>query len=39
MTACGSSRNFAATQQFGRVRSEANIVRFLVCTELVAFDP
>ena len=33
------SRHFAATQQFGRFRSEADIERFSVCTEPVAFDP
>ena len=35
----GPSRHFAATQQFGRFRSEADIERFSVCTERVAFDP
>ena len=28
-----------ATQQCGRFRSEADIERFSVCTEPVAFDP
>ena len=32
-------RHFAATQQLGRFRSEADIERFSVCTERVAFDP
>ena len=32
----GPSRHFAATQQFGRFRSEADIERFSVCTEPVA---
>ena len=35
----GPSRHFAATQQFGRSRSEADIERFSVCAEPVAFDP
>ena len=33
------SRHFAATQQFGRSRGEADIERFSVCAEPVAFDP
>ena len=33
------SRHFAATQQFGRFRSEADIERFSVCTDPVANDP
>ena len=39
MSPNGPSRHFAATQQFGRFRSEADIERFSVCTEPVAFDP
>ena len=35
----GPSRHFAATQQFSRFRSEADIERFSVCTEAVAIDP
>ena len=35
----GPSRHFAATQQCGRLRSVADIERFSVCTEPVAFDP
>ena len=34
-----TARHFAATQQFGRFRSEADIERFSVCTDPVAFDP
>ena len=34
-----SRRSSSATQQFGRSRSEADIKRFSVCTEPVAFDP
>jgi len=30
---------FRGAQQFGRCRSEADIERFSVCTEPVAFDP
>ena len=33
------SRHFAATQQLGRIWSEADIERFSVCAEPVAFDP
>jgi enoyl-ACP reductase-like protein len=39
MSVPGTSRHFAATQQFGRFRSEADIERFSVCTEPVAFGP
>ena len=39
MTAFGPSRNFAVTQQLGRIWSEADIERFSVRTEPVAFDP
>src|SRR6187431_3188239 len=35
----GPSRHFAATQQFGRFRIEADIERFSVCTDSVANDP
>ena len=35
----GPSLHFAATQQLGRIRSEADIDRFSVRTEAVAFDP
>ena len=35
----GPSRHFAATQQFGCLRSEADIERFSLCIELVALDP
>jgi len=35
----GPSRHFAATQQFGRFRSEADIERFSVCAGPVALDP
>ena len=35
----GPSRHFAATQQLGRSRRKADIERFSVCTEPVAFDP
>ena len=33
------SRHFAATQQLGRFRSEADIERFSVCADSVAFGP
>ena len=39
ITAYGPSLHFAATQQFGRFRSEADIERFSVCTEPVTYDP
>jgi hypothetical protein len=35
----GPSRHFAATQQFSRFRSEADIEWFSVCTEPVEFGP
>ena len=35
----GPKRHFAAAQQFGRFRSEADIKRFSVCAEPVANDP
>jgi len=39
MSVVGPSRHFAATQQFSRVRSEADIERFSMCAEPVAIDP
>jgi len=39
MSVDGPSRHFATRQQFGRFRSEADIERFSVCAEPVAFDP
>ena len=35
----GPSRYLAATQQLSRFRSEADIGRFSVCADPVAFDP
>jgi len=35
----GPSRHFVATQQSGRYRGEADIERFSVCAEPVAFRP
>ena len=39
MSVAGPSRHFAATQQFSWFRSEADVERFSVCADPVAFDP
>jgi hypothetical protein len=39
MSVVGPSRHFAATRQFSRFQSKADIQRFSVCTDPVAFDP